>query len=648
MKEYESKTKWLSIGCIAMWGVVIYSNTLTVPFVFDDLIYIHNNPILKEPLNFARIIVFAPSRWIGFFTFAVNYYFGHWNTIGYHLVNLMIHIGAAICCYSLVLLTLRTPRLKNRPVEHKTALALLAALIFLSHPVQTEAVTYVWQRVESLAAFFYLLSLAFYVKSRLDSNGEQPSFLLDSSSSYVTSCLLAYACAMTKETAITLPAVMILYEMIFFKDFSKRAKHVLLRVVPFLCLVIVVPVLALKSPVVTKNVLYESPPAGAYVLTQTRVITTYLRLLVCPVEQNLDYDFPLSKSLLEPEVMGSLLLIISVVALGIFVRRSSPLIAFGIIWFFVTLLPTSSIVPLPDFIFEHRLYLPLVGFVFVLIGILVISGKRMRIVTTALIIMILIFSVSAYRRNSIWRKDLTLWQDTVEKSPHKARPRANLATSYIKIEEYDKALAELSQAIALKPDYAVAHENVGVAYFHKKAYQRAIAAFQRAVELDPNQASTYYARGETYMRLGQNDLAIKDFQKALLINPSHLSARNNFGLMLAEKGEYLKAISEFETVVRLEPNHQEASFNLARSYTLSGQIDRAVRQYEKVIELQPGFLEAYHNLGILYLGLLKKPDEAKRCFERALRLTEDPQEAARIKAMIAQIEQARPKPEDVK
>jgi tetratricopeptide (TPR) repeat protein len=444
---------------------------------------------------------------------------------------------------------------------------------------------------------------------------------------------------MTKETAVTLPAVIIAHEIMFFGKFSKRAGQVLLRSLPFLLLLIVVPVFAHMSPVVTKNLLYESPPAGVYVLTQMRVIAAYLRLLVWPVGQNLDYDFPLSESLLEPEVMGSALLIISLVALGILVRRSSPLIAFGIIWFFVTLSPTSSVVPLPDVIFEHRLYLPFVGFVFVLTGILAISRKMTGIFVTALIVMILIFSVSTYQRNKIWRNDLTLWSDTVAKSPQKARPRVNLATSYIKIEEYDRALTELAHAISLKPDYAAAHENLGVAYFHKEAYQPAIAAFERAIELDPDHPSAYYSRGEAYMRLEQTDLAIKDFQKTLSINPSHLSARNNFGLMLAEKGEYPKAIGEFETVIRLEPKHKEATFNLARSYTLSGQVNRAVRQYEKVIDLDAGFLEAYHNLGILYLNLLGRPDEAKRCFEMALAVTDDPRKSAEIKEIITQIEE---------
>ena len=144
------------------------------------------------------------------------------------------------------------------------------------------------------------------------------------------------------------------------------------------------------------------------------------------------------------------------------------------------------------------------------------------------------------------------------------------------------------------------------------------------------------------MRLGQKDLAIQDFRKVLSINPSHLSARNSLGLLLAEKGAYLKAIREFETVVRSDPNHKDASFNLARAYTLSGQIGRAVRQYEKVIEMEPDFMEAYQNLGILYLDFLHRPDKAKQCFEHALRLTEDPQNAAQIKAMIAHIEQDRP------
>jgi tetratricopeptide (TPR) repeat protein len=625
--------------CITIWGAAIYSNTLSVPFVFDDLVFIQSNPLLKGPLKLLPIIELAPSRWIGFFTFALNYYFGQESTFGYHLLNLAIHIGSAITCYALVLLTFRTPRLMGRTSsDFKSATALLAGLVFVSHPVQTEAVTYIWQRVECLAALLYLLSLVLYIQSRLDTDEGSRMSRARPLLYYVASCVLAYMSAMTKEIAVTLPAVIILYEIVFIGEFRKRFKHVMLRAVPFFCLLVVVPILAYKSPIVTKNFMYEAPPTWSYVLTQTRVISTYVRLLVWPVGQNLDYDFSLSQSLSTPDVLCSILLIISIVVLGLLLYRRSPLISFGTVWFFVTLSPTSSIVSLPDLIFEHRLYLPLIGFAFVLTGVLVAFKRHWKKLTIVMILGLMLLSVSTYRRNNVWKTELTLWQDTVSKSPEKARPRNNLATAYIKIAEYDKALVELLRAIVLNPDSAAAYENMSKAYARKGAYDLALAAAQKAVELAPNQASAYDAVAEAYRHSGKRDLAVKNFNKALSLNPSHLSARNNLGLILAEEGLYPKAIAEFETLLQFDPTHRDAAFNLARAYTLSGQLDRAVRQYQKIIKSEPAFLEAYHNLGILYLDLLNKPREAKACFEQVLILTREPQKTARIKEIIAQIE----------
>jgi tetratricopeptide (TPR) repeat protein len=636
------KTKWFPIACITTWGLAIYANTFRVPFVFDDLIYIQNNPIVTNPCNLREIVGFAPSRWIAFFSFALNYHFGQENTLGYHFINLAIHIGSAISCYGLVLLTFRTPRLADQAgPDIKSTLALLGGLIFLSHPVQTEAVTYIWQRVESLASFSYLLSIVLYVKSRLEEEVGQQSYLVSPSVYYIASCVLAFMSAMTKEIVVTLPATIILYEILFFGEVSTRFKRVMLRATPFLCLLIVVPVLAIQSPVVTKNLLYESPSTSSYMLTQTRVIATYLRLLVWPVEQNIDYDFPLLGSILAPEVLGSTLLIFSSVALAILVRKTWPLITFGTIWFFITLSPTSSIIPLPDVMFEHRLYLPLVGFVFVLIGIITAFKRHWKPLSMGTTILLLLLSAGTYSRNNVWQTGLTLWKDAVQKSPDKARPHVNLATWHIRNGEHDRAVIALLRAISLKPDYAVAYENLGVAYFHEEAYEPAIAAFEQAIDLDPSQASTYNSLAETYMRMEKKDLAIKNFDKALRLNPAHLSARNNLGLLLAEKGHYLRATAEFEKVLKLDPNHKEAAFNLARAYTLSGQMDRAVKQYQTVIRLEPSLPEAYHNLGILYLESLNRPQEAKRYFEQALILTKDPHKAALIKEIISQIETSR-------
>jgi tetratricopeptide (TPR) repeat protein len=364
------------------------------------------------------------------------------------------------------------------------------------------------------------------------------------------------------------------------------------------------------------------------------------------VGQNLDYDFPLSESFLEPEVIGGVLLIISIVALGILVRRSSPLIGFGIIWFFVTLSPTSSVVPLPDVIFEHRLYIPLAGFVFVLTGIMAAFMKHRRPMTTVVIVGLLLFSVGTYRRNSVWKDELMFWQDTVRKSPRKARPHVNLAGAYIELGEYDEALAELSRALFFDPACATAYDNMSKVYLRKGEYELALPAAKKAVDLAPNQASPYNALGETYMHLGKKDLAAKNFSKALSIDRFRQSARNNLASLLAEKGLYLKAIQEFEQVLRLDPNHKEAAFNLAHTYTLSGQINRAVRQYQEVIEKEPDYLAAYHNLAMLYLYYLHRPDDAKRCLEQALTLAKDPLKTAEIRKIITQIETAPPKPSE--
>ena len=311
-------------------------------------------------------------------------------------------------------------------------------------------------------------------------------------------------------------------------------------------------------------------------------------------------------------------------------------------WFFITLSPTSSVIPLPDVIFEHRLYLPLAGFAFVLMGLVVSSKKPGWIVTVVMSIVLVLFSAATYRRNAVWLNDLILWQDTVEKSPLKARPRVNLATSLIKIGNYDNALDELSRAVVLKTDYVAAHENMGVAHFHKGAYQLAVIAFGKAIDLDPGKASAHYAMGKAYMGLGEKDKAIQVFEKTLSLHPSHLGARNNLGLILAEKKAYSKAISQFETLLRLDPAHKAASFNLALAYSLSGQADRAIRLYEKVIELEPDFFEAYYNLGLLYLDVLNRPDDAKPYLKKALALSKEPETAARIKEIIIRIEQGHP------
>jgi len=369
----------VSLLVIIILGTIIYSNTFDASWHFDDHTAILENYSIRNLEETALRI--GASRWIGFTSFALNYHFGKLDVFGYHLVNIVIHLICAILVYSLVLLTLKTPYLKDSSISRYTAsLSLASALIFVAHPIQTQAVTYIVQRFTSLATLFYLLSLVLFIKARLQ-NLRGAKFSPSHLGFYLGSLLAAFLAMKTKEITITLPAIILLYEFCFFSP-SLRA---LARKLPYLTLLLltffIIPFsrygvglfgisggtfigIAEVGDVIGDATQETTAISRAdYLLTQFNVITTYIRLLFFPVNQNLDYDYPVSRTLFEFPTFLSFLFLASVVAFGRWMFKKSRLISFGIFWFFITLSVESSIIPIRDVIFEHRVYLPSVGFV---------------------------------------------------------------------------------------------------------------------------------------------------------------------------------------------------------------------------------------------------------------------------------------------
>ncbi|MDP3112121.1 MAG: hypothetical protein Q8M71_08475 [Thermodesulfovibrionales bacterium] len=359
---------------IAIVGLLAYSNTFNVPFHFDDAPNIVENYKLRDLSN-----SWPPSgsRWLGFLTFALNYYFGGLNTIGYHIVNLGIHILNAILVYWLVVLTFKTPYFLPPFNSLLTkggyrGVALFSALIFVSHPIQTQAVTYIVQRFTSLATFFYLLSLVMYIKfrsqksvsfgdpprrevsppthpspSRGEGKGEGGRYTL-----YAISLLSAILAMKTKEISFTLPVIITLYESMFFgnkqfvipvktgiqdknemdsyfrrNDRMESGYKRLLYLIPFLLTLPIIPLSLIGIDKPIGDIIGELRAASqeteqisrnVYLLTQFRVIVTYIRLLFLPINQNLDYDYPLYHSFFNPEVFLSLLFLLLIFAFGIY------------------------------------------------------------------------------------------------------------------------------------------------------------------------------------------------------------------------------------------------------------------------------------------------------------------------------------------
>ncbi len=406
--------------------------------------------------------------------------------------------------------------------------------------MQTEAVTYVFQRLASLAALFYLLSLVAYIKSRLSIKAaSQYSF-------YALSLIAAVLAMKTKENAFTLPVVMALYEFFFFTGPVKRRA---LRLVPLLLTMFIIPltIIGIDRPAGEIMSGAASIPRGytgitrlEYLHTQFSVVATYIRLLFLPVGQNIDYDYPVLSSFSEPRVFLSFLLHASILALGVYLswrsRLKSPalrLIAFGIFWFFIALSVESSVVPLHMLINEYRVYLPSVGaFTAILTCAFFLFGKvtQPKIKTAGAVVLCLVplvLATATYARNNVWKSGISLWEDTVRKSPLKARAHNKLGLAYRYKGQPDKAIEHYRVAIMLKPDYAEVHNNLGVIYYYNLGQpDKAIEHYKVALKFNPGNARTHLNIGIAYRARGLNAKATHHIEVAKSLNPELFSGKH--------------------------------------------------------------------------------------------------------------------------
>ncbi len=561
----------VSIVLIACLGALVYSNTFLSSFHFDDKIYIIDNFFIRDIHNLFNIWQCCPCRFLTFLSLALNYHYHQLNVLGYHLFNLAIHLACAILVWWLVLLTLSTPAFEESPTKskqlgllkgnkiskHADLLALFAGLVFVSHPIQTQAVTYIWQRAASMATLFYLASLCLYVKSKLPCRSPGLTRLY-----YTGSLMTAVAAMFTKEIAVTLPLMILLYEFSFFE--TKKTLN-WRRLSPFLLTLFIIPLTML----LTKSARFQEiqnvvqGPHGItpahYLFTQFRVIITYLRLCFLPLNQNIDHDYPVFKSIFELPVLLSILFL----AMALFAAKrlfsKYRLVSFSILWFLLTLLPESSILPQKDVLVEHRLYLPLVGYsVFLVSGIYYLCQSRGL---TVVMIIIACYSVMTYQRNEVWKNELTLWTDAIKKSPHKAR----------------------------------AYGNRGNAYFNQGDLARAMSDFNKTLEINPGDELAYNNRGKTYQAQGRFAQAMPDYNKAIELNPVYEEAYANRGLAYGQQGDFKKAIIDLSKAIDINPFDVDAYNNRGVAYYKQGHFAQAMSDYDKAIEINPGYLAAYRN-----------------------------------------------------
>lgn len=562
---------------ILVLGTLAYANSFGVPFVLDDLDSITGNAAIRDLGNFlpgGSDYEIHLRRWVAYFSFALNYRFGGLSVFGYHLFNLALHLGTALLVYLLVRLTFRTPYFQDsaageppgRPYA-ATFVPLVAALFFVVHPVQTQAVTYVVQRLTSLCTLFYLLSVVLYVQARvgMEARGTrlQPSSILLLAGSVLAAILAMF----TKEIAFTLPLAALLYEFCFFRG-AWRPR--LLPLLPLLVTLPIIPLMVFTSGEMSSTGTFLQTridiPRGHYLLTQFPVIVTYLRLLFLPMNQNLDYDYPVYTTFFTPPVFLSFLLVAALLALALYLWASSRrepsasrLLSFGLFWFFLTLSVESSIVPLADVIFEHRLYLPSVGLAAALAGATLLATQKTasllggRLPLLAAAVAILVLSVATWQRNQVWQSEVSLWADTVRKSPGKARPWYNLGTYLKDTGQPTEAIPALSRAVEIDPKHVDAWHNLGLAYLMTGRELEAVSALRRAVRLDPEFDNAAINLSAALLQTGQYAQAVPLLERVRNRTPAWAEVRFNLGLAYAGSGNLPGARRELADLQRLNP-----------------------------------------------------------------------------------------------
>ncbi len=612
------------IAAIVVLGALIYSNSFDASFHLDDQRSIVDNTSLRDVSDVSRIWNSGPTRFTTYYTLAVNYHYGKLDVWGYHFVNVLIHLANACLIYFLTLLVFSTPLLRDKEIAgNKKWIALFTALLFVSHPLTTQSVTYIIQRIASLVTMFYLGSLVLYSKARLQKGSGVTKYLL------FTGALLSAGLAMiTKENAFTLPFAVLLFEICFLQTGNSKINfkdyRVLLLLAILVGILLIIPLnysLSIFAPIPPElGNTYTVTPLS-YLFTQFSVIVKYIQLLIFPVSLNLDYDFPLSISLFEVRTFGSLVLLLAILGLAVFVFKKNRIIAFGIFWFFLTLTIESSIIPLSDLIFEHRTYLPSFGFFLIVsTGLYAWLGEKSNYLVAGLLtVLVGIYAVLAHQRNEVWQDDLTLWTDVVEKSPGKARPFGTRGDYYMDLQQYDKALQDYSKAIENNPEYEIALHNRGGVYGKLGNNELALADYSRAIEIKPDYVIALYNRGNTYGKLLQWNEAIADYTKAIALNPKFEQAYYARSLAYTKIGAFDQAIEDCTTAIELKSNNSAAYFNRGYSQYKKGNYLIAVEDYSQAIGFDPGNANIYLNRGIAY-DYLAKWEEAIADYSKALEL----------------------------
>jgi tetratricopeptide (TPR) repeat protein len=603
-----------ALAGLGLAALLAYANTFTVPFCFDDLRSIVDNPALRDLRDWRALLV-PPSadgatvggRPLLHLSLALNHALSGQAVWSYHAANLAIHVLAAFALFGVARRTLgRTPF-----ARHAFPAAWFTALLWALHPLQTESVTYIVQRAESLCGLLYLCALYAFIRGTAPGLGPRGGPWL------VASVAAAWLGAATKEVMATAPLVILLYDRAFVAGtfraaWQARRGYYLALAATWLLLAALV--LSTSGRGGTAGTVTGLSP-WAYLASQPLALAHYLRLIVWPFPLLLDHGGSLTYAgpgqALACAALAAALLAGTVAALA-----RSPRLGWVAAWFVVILAPSSSIVPLLDTLFEHRLYLalaaPVAGLVLLLLTRLGPVGRTILILTAVAA------GSLTFARNATYRDAAGLWRDNARHQPGNARVRFELGNVLLRQGQAAEAAAEFRRAITLRPEYLEVRHNLGAALLRTGALMDAVVAFEATLRLRPL-ARTHFALATTYAALGRIDDALGQYEATLRLDQADADARNNRANILLQKGDAPQALAEYQEVLRRQPGHLDARLNAASALITLLRPGQAADLAREAVRLRPDYAAAHWKLGDALLES-SRPAEAVAPYETALRL----------------------------
>jgi tetratricopeptide (TPR) repeat protein len=628
----------LAAVVLALAIAFVYANSLGGPFLFDDQSAILRNPTIRQlwppwealspPTTGSAGVVGRP---LVNLSLALNYAVGGVNPHGYHVFNLLVHVGASLALFGLVRRSLALPSLAHltasarstpdspwsAPPLRAVLLAFCLALLWALHPLQTESVTFVIQRTESLASLFYLLTLYGFIRTASGDPAPAPgpARRLFWPVLAVAACLAGMA---TKEIVATAPLLVLLFDRLFvagsFREAWQRRRALHLALASTWLLLAALVFTASRRGGTAGFGLGVTP--WDYLLTQCRALALYLQLSFWPHPLVVDYGTALARRVSDVWAQGLLLLALAAAAL--LAARRHPAILFLAAWFLLLLAPSSSFVPLTtQTIAEHRMYLPLAALVaLVVFGLHRWAGLRGLASVVALAAGL---GWLAARRNDDYASALDLWTQTVQHAPAHPRAHYNLGNALAATGRHADAARHYEAALRLEPAYSAAHYNLAGTLLQLDRGAEAIGHYEAALRLEPRSADLHANLAAALIRLGRMPEAVAHYEAASRLGLLAVDEQRRFARALAEVGRVDDALHRLQAALRTAPSDAETHVLLGFVLSAAGRAPEALRHFTEAVILRPDDAAAHSALGDALLDAAR-PAEALSHFEAALRL----------------------------